>query len=170
MHAVHVLSVTARTCTQAYDSRPLFMRDLRAHVTTTLRAQGLGPGGQGYAIVDERIVQGAGARTFITLLAEARAHVRLQGQGGAVGWPERNAAGDDGDDEGAFRGLLLGQHLGRRARHDAATSTLFKAYLEHHYHWLAQLKEERRSGDPLDNTTRALMAIEQELAGLETRL
>lgn len=147
---------------QAYDPRPLFMRDLRAHLTTTLRDNRLGPDGAGYAIVDESIVL-ADNRIFITLLAEAAA---------AHGGGEKIK--EEENDDMAFRRLLLGRHLSRRARDEPETRALYGEYLRHHRQWFFKLMAARGgsgggSGDnnaEQDPTVRALTAIERELAEL----
>lgn len=141
------------------------MRDLRAHLTATLRDGRLGPGGAGYAIVDESIVR-ADDRIFITLLAEAAAAGAQRG-GGRI---EKN----DDEDE-AFRRLVLGQHLGRRAREEPETRALYGEYLRHHRQWFSKLVVARGgSGGSGENnsaeedpTVRALTAIERELAELK---
>lgn len=147
------------------------MRDLRAYLTTTLRVGRLGTGGAGYAIVDESIVR-ADDRIFITLLAEAAAAGAQRG-GGRIGEE------DNGDDDEAFRRLLLGQHLGRRAREEPETRALYGEYLRHHRQWFSQLLAARggnsgSSGSKKsigavedDPTVRALTAIERELAELK---
>lgn len=138
------------------------MRDLRLHLTATLRNSRLGPGGAGYAIVDESIVR-AEDRTFITLLAQAAA-MQESGQD----------AGLSDDDGAAFRRLLLGQHLGRRARQEPETRVLYEDYLQHHRQWFVKLLKARGSGKgregamaALDPAARALVAIERELIELD---
>lgn len=139
------------------------MRDLRAHLTTTLRDCRLGPSGAGYAIVDESIVR-AEDRTFITLLARA---AQQSGQDTGVG------GGDGNDDDTGFRRLLLGQHLGRRARQEPETRVVYEDYLRHHRRWFAKLLAVRGSGKggegatAVDPAVRALVAIERELSELD---
>lgn len=142
------------------------MLDLRLHLTTTLRERRLGPGGAGYAIVDETIVR-AEDRTFITLLARA-AQESGSGQGTGLG------DSDDGDDDEAFRRSLLGQHLRRRARQEPETRVVYEEFLRHHRRWFTKLLAARGSGKRADGAAavvdpaaRALVAIDRELSELD---
>lgn len=153
---------------QAYDPRPLFMHDLRSHLTSTLKAQRLGPDGKGYAIVDERIVWGAEGRAFVTLLAQATT---------ALGSKELDDVNEEEDDANAsFQRLLLGRHLRRRAAHEAQTRVVYEDYLRHHREWYAQVVAaraqsntgEKWSGRLADPAARALVAIEQEMLDLQS--
>lgn len=144
------------------------MHDLRAHLTTTLRHQQLGPGGRGFTIVDESIVK-AEDRVFITLLARAVDHLSSSSS------KEEEAKGDEPPAAAAaaaapsFRRLLLGQHLGRRAQEDAETRAVYEEYLRHHQKWFAQLLAARAKGNSekaLGPAAEALAAIEQELGEL----